>query len=543
MERKKSSPIIFEQLPSTLTEAGLFIHPITYDDYGLNISDDEHLDEAHVEPLRDNTDVNNNFETEHEAEGANISIEPQVETHDIGVSTSFDLDPAVVDDMVSKSVEDEVSDELDAEMKRKIEEMIESVMSSSKEELDWMDEPQVRFDVKFRQNDLEEEPVVESTIRFEISEPDEAPLPPPRRKSNVVETVESSENFIESQIDEIIETAEQIVASRQESAQKEEENVQQVRFAPDAVVVQPSVHYLEAEVAQETEDVTDSEMTRDETFNHIQDDSISAQFPSHLHLSSLEIDNLSVHSLQAGRIVASEIDSNTIVTNELECKTSNNLSNAKSIEFPPGFIEEIVERVQCAVRAEAQSSTQTEQSHKPNETSTIETQPPPSQEPEPPVRPPLPSQFGLSDFTSAVPPSFYQRRDFSEEEGAHQQLPHRRRKHQNKRKESTSEEDYQRDLERDHRSRNRAGTSNDQSVLSLGGQFARACGNALRESGGQLMEVLRASSKDENKRDLHIALIILIIIVAGMVLMGMGSDKSVHHHHWDFFNPPDNHGR
>lgn len=526
----------------------------------MNISDDEHFDEIRAEPLID-TDVNNNFDSEIARGGINIveplletnetsvqssllsepgmMIEPQqVDTCNVGVPTNVELDPTVVDDIAANAVED-APDDFDAEMQRKIEEMIDSVMNCAKEELDWQQDKNDEDHIESR-----EEPTVESSFRYEISQPNEAPLPPPRRKSNVEEnsnkapdtaTTESMPMIVESQIEEIIATAERIVASQQEAA-REDDATPQVRFAPEASIAVSSVHLPEQDV-QELKVAIDT-ITKDD---NQQDDSISSQFPSHLHLSSLEIDRLSVHSLQAGRIVASEIDSNTIVTNEFECKTSNNnLPSTISMEFPPGFIEEIVERVRCAERAETQVSTLTESNQQSKETSTPESQVSPSQGPEqPPARPPLPTQFGHSDFSSAVPPTFFELRDFSEEETAHQQMQHRRRKHQTKRKESTSEEDFQ----RDHRNRNRSGTSNDQSVLNLGGQFARACGNAIRESGGHLMEILRASSKDENKRDLHVALIILIIIVAGLVLMGMGSDKSVHHHHWDFFNPPDNHGR
>lgn len=332
-------------------------------------------------------------------------------------------------------------------------------------------------------------------------QPDEAPLPPPRRRSTTDDSAK--------------------VQTKAENMPAIQESVQAAQGEDE---VQREV-VSELEVAQ---DVVPSSESKPEE--------ILSQLPSRLHLSNLEIDNLSVCSLHAGRIVASEIDSNTIVTNELECRSSHNLSNTRSIEFPPGFIEEIVERVRSAERAEHQVASQTETAPRPQETS--ESQRPAGEKEEPPARPPLPAHFDYPEFASAVPPSFYQLRDFSEEETGPPQATHRRRRNQSKKKDSTSEEEYQ----RGHRSKSRGGAAGDQSILSLGGQFARACGNALRDSGGQLMETLRASSKDENKRDLHVAIIILIIIVAGLVLMGMG-DKPVHHHHWDFFNPPDNHGR
>lgn len=541
---KKSSPIMFNNEEQTLTEAGLFIHPITYDDYGRQPDNDvqPHLDEPVVE---ENIDVNNNFESEQVAVAAPIATQTSIE--DVEIIVSFD-DIAIPDEDIiaseDKPLENEEETEIDAEMQRKIEEMIESVMSAAREEVDWLkasredleSSPQVVE--SFSYEELHSSPpVVETCIKIE-KHPRDPPLPPPRRKSNIEETVtvRTFEN-IESAperlpiIDEsdIVPTAQKVVKSipQTEVEAQMKEVVEQIKDI-DAQIEQVDAQ-MEEDLLQE--DITESELVHDDGLDIEQrhdDISFSSQLPSRLHLSSLEIDNLNVCSLSAGRITSSEIDTNTIVTNELDVKVSHNLANPMSMEFPPGFIEEIVERVRSAERAEQQTATLAELlAHADDKPPTAETE-------QAPARPPLPSQFGYS----AVPPSFFQLRDFSEEEAVHPQMPQRRRRHQNKRKDSTSEEEYQ----RDQRTRNRGAPSGDQSILGLGGQFARACGNALRESGGHLMEVLRASSKDENKRDLHIALIILIVIVAGLILMSMG-DKSVHHHHWDFFNPPDNHGR
>lgn len=533
VERKKSSPIIFENLPQTLTEAGLFIHPITYDDYGLHPSDEAYLEEVlpqpdAVEPLIE-PDVNNNLEDERVVAP---SIETQTSNQDLMAAISAEeLDE---DAIIRRALEEDVSDEFDADMQRRIEEMIDSVISAAKEDAEWLRESQdaersnenlqassdnveasseniqgFNESVEASKESLEvvdESPIrkfnylpVESSVKVEITQSEDvpvienlqlyeevaeaAPLPPPRKRSTTTED-------------------------------PKQETVLSVKALPSIEEAQTEPQRIEPELVNR----------RQETF---EEETFSSQLPSRLHLSSLEIDNLSVCSLQAGRIIASEIDSNTIVTNEIDCKVSSNLPHQRSIEFPPGFIEEIVERVRCASRAEQTDPVPKNEDQQQAKDETDQA----------PVRPPLPTQFH-SEYSSVPPPSFYQLRDFSEDEALHQ-MPQRRRRHQTKRKDSTSEEDYQRDQ---RNKGGRAGTSSDQSILGLGGQFARACGNALKESGGQLMEVLRASSKDENKRDLHIALIILIVICAGLILMGMG-DKSVHHHHWDFFNPPDNHGR
>lgn len=545
IERKKSSPIIFQNLEQTMTEAGLFIHPITYDDYGMQPSDEEpHLDEP-VVFVAENLDVNNNLDQEQVV----ADVLPEVDSVpiiEIEPATPAIDDPVLVAEMIAigsikfapnaevsfpredsteMSIEDE---ELDAEMQRKIEEMIESVMSSAKEEVDWIRSSNEEIldteEEEQQQREIEaSEPQIKAPEpQIEASEPQlEVPEPQPRRISFEV-PVEIAETVEIPQPEEAPPMPPPRRKSTIDEAAKTETKTESM----------PTIEERPVEPVREVVEVAQNISQLNLVASHQEhDESFSSQFPTHLHLSSLDIDNLNVCSLSAGRIVASEIDSNSIVTNELECKTSHNFANTQSIEFPPGFIEEIVERVRCASQMSAappavESQPQVKEA---SESQTAVDQPP--------ARPPLPAQFVYPELTSAVPPSFYQLRDFSEDE-SQPNMPKRHRRHHNKRKDSTSEEDFQ----REHRSKPRSGGSSEPSALALGGQFMRACGNALRDSGSQLMEILRASSKDESKRDLHIALIILIVIVAGLILMGMG-DKSVHHHHWDFFNPPDNNGR
>lgn len=165
---------------------------------------------------------------------------------------------------------------------------------------------------------------------------------------------------------------------------------------------------------------------------------------------------------------------------------------------------------------------------------------PPARPPPPRLspQPPMPAQFPYQEYMpySLPPQPFYPDRNFSDDEGGLPQAPQRRRRHHRSRRESTSEEEFQ----RDQRKLRHGTRSPEPSIPTLGGQLIRACGNSIRETGDELMTILRASSKDENKRDLHIALIILIVIVAGLMALGMSAERDVHHHHWDYFNPPGN---
>ncbi|XP_062544547.1 uncharacterized protein LOC134211574 isoform X1 [Armigeres subalbatus] len=169
-------------------------------------------------------------------------------------------------------------------------------------------------------------------------------------------------------------------------------------------------------------------------------------------------------------------------------------------------------------------------------------EPAPVRPPPPRISPQIPinAQFPYQEYLSypLPPPPFYPTRNHSDEEGAFPQAPHRRRRHHRSRRESTSEEEFQ----REQRKQRHGTRSPEPSIPALGSQLIRACGASIRETGDELMSILRASSKDENKRDLHIALIILIVIVAGLMALGMSGEQSVHHHHWDYFTPPGNSG-
>lgn len=660
-----------------MTEAGLFIHPITYDDFGIPPAPEEELQQPLQVPTQEEIlDLNNNLEAEQNAQAIEIAT---------SVSPEPDIDEIIKQAQLNYANDKEEDDELDAEMQRKIEEMIESVMNTAREEADWIKQEKENVNDEKIDNvekDISEE-IIEKVMNIvEESKPhetieekqDEPPLPPPRRKSNIDESILKRDFSAEEEI-----LMEQLIVSENQKAEEKQASIETEPITEDSLIPEdpaikePSFEKSEYEneigITPDIQQLEDQEENKEQVQDDMQmeisrtlsEDRPSSPFPSRLHLSSLEIDSLSVSQLQAGRITASEIDSHSIVTNEFESKSTNLPGQTVQIELPPGLIDEIVERVRNAERAEiqalleeqqkiveeqkiaieeqklalekqkqeeehilamekqrlleeqklalerqklaeeqriaienqkhieeqriafekqklaeeqrlaaeagrileaqlAKSSQQVQPAVEMNphddtlgsieeqivkKEITSESQEVPAkskqEDPIPPERPPLPEEY--QQPSSQIPQSFYQLRDISEEDQNkaphHSASHHRRRKHQPKKKDSTSDDDYQ----KDQRPRSRAGVANDQSVAALGGQFLRACGNSLIDSGNQLMEILRASSKDENNRDLHVALIILIVIVAGLFLMGTGSDKSVHHHHWDFFNPPENQGR
>lgn len=264
--------------------------------------------------------------------------------------------------------------------------------------------------------------------------------------------------------------------------------------------------------------------------------------PSKLSIADLEVERLSVHELQAGNITVSQLQSSLVKTDELECKSSN---VPPSLELPPGLIDEIIRRVRSS---ESESHTvETQTIDKPPESPTTPAAPTTPESPLPP-RPPLPQQQPEDSHQppsfqteymqySVPPPSFYTLRDPSEGE-LHHSSAHRRRRHHRRRDSSSDEESH-----KEHRRSRHSTRSPEPTIAQLGGQLLHACGNSLMHSMNQIVNILRANEKEGNDRNLSTAIILVIFVTIGFLLLGISGNKNIHHHHWDYFNPPDNKGR
>lgn len=167
---------------------------------------------------------------------------------------------------------------------------------------------------------------------------------------------------------------------------------------------------------------------------------------------------------------------------------------------------------------------------------------------EPPKRPPTPNDYTL---TSDIPASFYQlRTGISDDESPANQpasaQKSRQRKHTRRCESSSDEECHRR---HHHHSHHHGARAPESTISDLSGQLIRACGRALSSSigtaGHSCVDFLRGLTKnqDDKQKDLSLVLVILIVIVASLMMLGISGDRSVHHHHWDYFNPPDNFGR
>ncbi|XP_069700882.1 uncharacterized protein [Periplaneta americana] len=78
------------------------------------------------------------------------------------------------------------------------------------------------------------------------------------------------------------------------------------------------------------------------------------------------------------------------------------------------------------------------------------------------------------------------------------------------------------------------------SVSDLSRQLLHACQGVTMRALHQLVQYVAPQVREgeDKRRDLQIALCILLVLVAGLILLGFGSGKTYHHHHWDYHFPP-----
>lgn len=297
-----------------------------------------------------------------------------------------------------------------------------------------------------------------------------------------------------------------------------------------------------------------------------------------LQVSDLDVERLNVGELQASKILVSEIEGLSLHVSDVNSKSGNIV--VRNIEFAPEMIDEIVQKFAQLVPPSVppppptvvqppppkSESTQQTQTDTPPEAATtpIHFEPVTSAAAHPipsiqeivfemqqnspnleftvsgeaPERPPLPHMPG-----TAFPPGFYQdysippiafqrmRCDFSEGDPP---LPSSRRRKHKREVVSSSEEEY-----KPAPRRAQPRTSNEPSVAELSSQLFRACQNSVSRTARYVISYITSQfGSGENKKDMQMALVIVLVMIAGLILLGVGDGRTVHHHHWDFFNPP-----
>ncbi|KAJ3661184.1 hypothetical protein Zmor_005593 [Zophobas morio] len=153
---------------------------------------------------------------------------------------------------------------------------------------------------------------------------------------------------------------------------------------------------------------------------------------------------------------------------------------------------------------------------------------------EPPPRPPEPQ---IEYISSQPPASFYALRAQQYVESLEGDIPMapRRRRHQKPpiSRSSSDESPVSPPSRRRYR-------SPEPTIPQLTGQLMQACGSAANSSIKRLISYITNNvlRNTDGQQDLHVMIVLLLILIAGLILLGYGDGKTVHYHHWEFFNPP-----
>lgn len=280
-----------------------------------------------------------------------------------------------------------------------------------------------------------------------------------------------------------------------------------------------------------------------------------------LQVSELDVDKLNVNELQAQKIVVSDIDGVTMQVSELSSKSGYLVING--IELPPSFLENLIPPSQSLVPvSHEQSSTQTAPppvtvDSQTNTTPTVAIPDPliaqPSQTtPSIIVESPQSTQTPVF-ISSYIPTSTMSQQRSPQQTRAHapttQQLadseedmclvPSRRRRHHSHKHSNrfSSDEEEEEDYSKHHPVARRH-----QQREATAAELARQLINIWQESFlrgvNHVVDGINiAFPEGEKRKDAQTAACIILVLLAGLIMLGLGQDRTVHHHHWDFIPP------
>lgn len=169
---------------------------------------------------------------------------------------------------------------------------------------------------------------------------------------------------------------------------------------------------------------------------------------------------------------------------------------------------------------------------------------------EPPPRPPQPEIY--HSLPSQPPPSFYALRAqeyalenlLRDDTSNIPTVPRRKRHHYHKsvaaRSTSSEGDDNTSPVTQQSPPSRRRYRSPEPTIPELTGQLMQACGTAADGAIKRLIAHVTDNvlSNTDGRQDLHVTIVILLVLIAGLVLLGYGDGKTVHLHHWEYFNPP-----
>ncbi|XP_063228930.1 uncharacterized protein LOC134534396 [Bacillus rossius redtenbacheri] len=307
-----------------------------------------------------------------------------------------------------------------------------------------------------------------------------------------------------------------------------------------------------------------------------------------LHVSELDVDRLNVGELQAQKILVSDIDGVSMQVAELTSKSGNLV--VSGLELPPGFMQELCDArtttpthiiMECSSTQTSAPPDESKPAGVPPSTDENETQERthafPAQQPPatdgnltaqmqanafPPTAAqsygftlpaqglhPAPGMHFVSlgsyvpgpevyqEYVPPVPPpprvSSRARAPVLESEDEAPPPARRRRHHAKPLSRYSSDEEEHVPFGRRHGPRP-ADTSVSELVRCLLQQLeSLPAGRWLRRAWQAV-----CPRTEERRHDLQTALCVLLVGVALLILLGFGSGKTFHHHHWDYYFPP-----
>ncbi|XP_024085587.1 uncharacterized protein LOC106661696 isoform X3 [Cimex lectularius] len=266
-------------------------------------------------------------------------------------------------------------------------------------------------------------------------------------------------------------------------------------------------------------------------------------FPDKLHLTELDVDKLNVHELQASKLQVLDIESTTLQVTELNSKGGNLVVNG--IELPPDFLKNLAAQFPVPPAPQPQPL-HTESPQPVPQIRRVLTPPPPIIVQHSPslyeVAQPQPSQASTTDQLPKPKTTKSKGRksptrviDDSEDELA-SVMPEREKRERlatlKKDKESEKEKPTTPSLPQIQTS------LSEPSALTLIRQLLSIWLRNICEGTGSFIEGINSMFPEGDKRrDAQTAAVILVVLVAGLILVGFGVDNSVHHHHWDYLPP------
>ncbi|XP_041987150.1 uncharacterized protein LOC121738936 isoform X2 [Aricia agestis] len=287
-----------------------------------------------------------------------------------------------------------------------------------------------------------------------------------------------------------------------------------------------------------------------------------------LQVKDLDVGRLNVSELQASKILVSEIEGMTLNVNEFDSKTGN--ISVSGLELSQSVIDEIVKKfaeistsqgrqtltpqsVDVPRPVSREEETQTEPAGEKTYDERPEIRPPSpiallSDASLPPQRPPPPdlTPLLLSYLQDVAPTQFQAARpsrerpitEFFESQFQTPHPPTRRskRKLPVPQTESSSEDDKPRPSPR----RMPPTKAQEPTITEAGAQFLRVCQNSISRTLRNIFNTFMSYiSRAEDKKDVQMAMVIFLVLIAGLIMLGLSDSRTIHHHHWEFFNPPD----